>query len=437
MDRSRAHYGWARRYARYGEDAKARAHLGRAIDYAATAAFGAVMIDCPALCSDGLYAYSVDGKPPAVPTECRVCHGAKKIDEALYNEWKKKDTDYAIYTDPDRSGLPYYYGRVSLEDYNKLKSQGDWPRFNDSLGDHIQRTSYLLIEKTAPSIGTGATCPNPVCRAGEVPGKEKCRVCGGKGRISEEERAAWMQDTEYVASLKSYPDTYSGFCDRERRAYIKREVLQGRLPDTTLDAFIRDRRVRLGIPPIREALLDLSIGRGGLEMPCPAGCSGGKNSVYWDNDLVPECTMCLPYGGKGTIPARELAKWMSDPGYRAHYNTTPARDRRSFYEWSGQKREQSEPKRAKLGSKDPDLAADLDRAYETIGLRYEDYVLITDDNADALAKRINKAYQLKSLIYHPDKGGSHKAFLHLGAAFNTIRDSHDKLKSRLKQKFGS
>jgi hypothetical protein len=436
MDRSRAHYGWARRYARYGEDAKARAHLGRAIDYAATAAFGAVTIDCPALCGGDMglfYAYSVDGKPPTVPTECRVCHGATKIDAALYDEWKKKDTDYDIYTDPDRSGLPFFYGRVSLEDYNKLKSQGYWSRFNESLGDHIKKTSYLLIEKTAPSIGTGATCPNPVCRAGEVPGKEKCRVCGGKGRISEEERAAWMQDTEYVASLKSYPDTYSGFCDRERRAYIKREVLQGRLPDTTLDAFIRDRRVRLGIPPIREALLDLSIGRGDLEMPCPAGCSGGKSSVYWDNDLVLECTMCLPYGGKGTIPARELANWMSDPGYRAHYNTMSARDRRSFYEWSGQKREQSEPKRAKLGSKDPDLAT----AYKTIGLRYEDYDLITDDNADALAERINKAYRLKSLIHHPDKGGSHEACLHLGAAFNTIRDSHDKLKSRLNLKFGS
>lgn len=434
MDRSRAHYGWARRYARYGEDAKARAHLGRAIDYAATAAFGAVMIDCPALCSDGLYAYSVDGKPPAVPTECRVCHGAKKIDEALYNEWKKKDTDYAIYTDPDRSGLPYYYGRVSLEDYNKLKSQGAWPRFNEILGDHIQRTSYLLIEKTAPSIGTGATCPNPVCRAGEVPGKEKCRVCGGKGRISEEERAAWMQDTEYVASLRSYPDTYSGFCDRERRAYIKREVLQGRLPDTTLAAFIRDRRVRLGIPPIREALLDVSIGRGDLEMPCPFECSGGKYSPYrWDPDVEEACSMCRPYGGKGTIPARELAKWMSDPGYRAHYNTTPARDRRSFYEWSGQKREQSEPKRAKLGSEDPDLAT----AYETMGLRYEDYDLSTDEKADALVKRINKAYHLKSLNHHPDKGGSHEAFLHLGAAFNKILMSDDKLKSRLNPKFGS
>ncbi len=96
MDRSRAHYGWALRYARYGEDAKARAHLGRAIDYAATAAFGAVMIDCPALCVDGLYAYSVDGKPPAVPTECRVCHGATKIEAflrlgAAFNKIRESD----------------------------------------------------------------------------------------------------------------------------------------------------------------------------------------------------------------------------------------------------------------------------------------------------------------------------------------------------------
>jgi hypothetical protein len=219
-------------------------------------------------------------------------------------------------------------------------------------------------------------------------------------------------------------------------AYI-REVLQGRLPDTTLAAFIRDLRVRLGIPPIREALLDLSIGRGDLEMPCPFECSGGKYSPYrWDPDVEEACSMCRPYGGKGTIPARELARWMSDPGYRTYYNTTSARKRRPFYEWSREKREQSEPKRAKLGSKDPDLA----NAYITMGLddlRDKEYDLSTDEKADALVKRINKAYQLKSLINHPDKGGSHEAFLRLGAAFNKIRESDDKLKSRLKLKFGS
>jgi len=37
--------------------------------------------------------------------------------------------------------------------------------------------------------------------------------------------------------------------------------------------------------------------------------------------------MCKPYGGLGTIPARVLATWMSDPEYRRYYNATAARDR--------------------------------------------------------------------------------------------------------------
>jgi hypothetical protein len=82
----------------------------------------------------------------------------------------------------------------------------------------------------------------------------------------------------------------------------------------------------------------------------------------------------------------------------------------------------------------------LASAYEAIGLGAlsdEEYDLSTDEKADALAERINHAYRLRSLIDHPDKGGSNDAFLHLCAAFNKIRDSHKGLQTRLIQKFGS
>lgn len=335
-DRSRAHYNRARRYARDGYEAKgskALAHLGRAIDYAGRASateFGEVMMDCPAFCyGNSRYAYSADGKPPADPRECRVCRGAKKIDGALYDAWKK-DADYARYAGPDI--LSRFYGRVSLEDYNTLKNRGNWTRFENTHGEYIILNSCLLIERAAPS--TGARCPSTSCIGGRVTRQETCRVCGGRGVISKEESEAWMQDTGYVASLRSYPDTYSGFCETERREYIKMEALEGRVPSTTLAEFIRDRRSRLGILPIKESLIDISVGRGEILMSCPFECTDGKYTPNrYDPDVVKECRMCEPYGGTGTIAASVLAKWMRDPEYRSYYNATQPRERLSHGEW--------------------------------------------------------------------------------------------------------
>ena len=311
---ARAHVRAAEKYV-YDDETKdtrkAIAHFGRAMHYAGRAstsrvvpAFGTVVIEwieCPALCGkdQGWYAYSPDGNPPADRNECRVCRGAKKIDGALYDEWKK-DEDYARYAEVYMT--PAGYGRVSLEDYNTLKRRGLWSQFTNSLGDYILKNSYLLIERAAPS--TGAWCPNPVCRDGKVPGQETCSVCGGRGTISKEEHTAWMQDTGYVDSLRSlYPTTYSGFCDRERRASIERAALQGRFQSTTLAEFIRDRRRGLRIPEIRESLIDLSVGRGEIRMKCPRECNYGTYAPFWHSpDVNEKCRMCAPFGGTGTIP---------------------------------------------------------------------------------------------------------------------------------------
>ena len=94
-----------------------------------------------------------------------------------------------------------------------------------------------------------------------------------------------MQDTGYVDSLMSYPTTYSGFCDRERRKYIEREALQGRFQSTTLAEFIRDRRRGLRIPEIKEKLIDLSVGRGEIRMKCPRECNYG---TYTRNRYDPD-----------------------------------------------------------------------------------------------------------------------------------------------------
>jgi hypothetical protein len=228
---------------------------------------------------------------------------------------------------------PVGYGRVSLEDYNTLKSKAGRTRFENTLGDYILKNSYLLIERAAPS--TGARCPNPVCREGKGPGQETCRVCGGRGTISTEEHTAWMQDTGYVDSLRSlYPTTYSGFCDRERRKYIEREALQGRFQSTTLVEFIRDRRSGLGIPPISESLIDLSIGRGEIRMKCPRECNYGTYAPFWHSpDVDEKCRMCAPYGGTGSIPASVLTAWMRDLEYRTYYNATQPHYRVSLDEW--------------------------------------------------------------------------------------------------------
>lgn len=342
-DRSRAHYNRARRYARDGYAAKGSKAL----------AFGAVAIEwieCPALCDGvGRYAYSADGAKPADPRECRVCRGAKRIDGALYDEWKK-DADYASYASVYMT--PAGYGRVSLEDYNTLKSKAGRTRFENTLGDYIRDNSYLLIERAAPS--TGARCPNHVCRDGKVPGRETCRVCDGRGTISTEEHTAWMQDTGYVDSLRSsYPKTYSGFCDRERREYIEREALQGRFPSTTLFEFIRDRRRGLRIPEIKEKLIDFSVGRGEIRMKCPRECNYGVYAPFWYSpDVDEKCRMCAPFGGTGTIPAKELAAWMSDPEYRTYYNATQPQDRVSRAEWQEQRERRDPTKRAERAEKD-------------------------------------------------------------------------------------
>jgi hypothetical protein len=172
-----------------------------------------------------------------------------------------------------------------------------------------------------PRAAFGAMCPGGCTQGKTYSYREDetgstCRVCGGAGWVPGDELAAWKQDPAYE---RNPSDSYTGFYEQEFLKYVQGEVWRGALPVITLKEFVAQRRAEQNVPPIDAKLIREDIRAGDVQLRCPAGCSGGRHTLHYDQDTHFPCTVCAVYKGTGTILASTLAQWMRDPQYRDYY----------------------------------------------------------------------------------------------------------------------
>jgi hypothetical protein len=175
-----------------------------------------------------------------------------------------------------------------------------------------------------PRAAFGAMCPGG-CEQGKTYSNREdetgsmCRVCGGAGLVPDDELAAWKEDPAYARKPSGSSDSYTGFYEQEFVKYVQGEVGRGALPVITLKEFVAQRRAEQNVPPIDARLIREDISAGDVKLRCPAGCSGGRHPLHYDQDTHFPCAVCAVYKGTGTILASTLAQWMRDPQYREYY----------------------------------------------------------------------------------------------------------------------
>ena len=76
---------------------------------------GGKLVDCPARCVDGFYAYSVDGHRINNGVPCPVCRDTGQIPSDVLDMWMK-DESYRLYF----VQTPNYEGKISIYDFKKL-----------------------------------------------------------------------------------------------------------------------------------------------------------------------------------------------------------------------------------------------------------------------------------------------------------------------------
>lgn len=181
-----------------------------------------------------------------------------------------------------------------------------------------------------PWSSFGAVCPGKCANGKTYINREDesgstCTVCGGTGMVADDELAAWNQDPAYTRSIgESGPDSYTGFYKKAFVSRVKGEAARGGLEalrPMTLKGFVAQRRADQNVHPIDAKFIREDIRAADIRLRCPAECNGGHHAIRNDEDTRFKCTVCAQYGGSGTIPATALAEWMSDPQYRAYYES--------------------------------------------------------------------------------------------------------------------
>ena len=301
---------------------------------------GGKLIDCPARCVDGFYAYSVDGHRINNGVLCPVCKDNGQIPSDVLDMWMQ-DESYRLYffqSDPRE-------GKISIKDFKKLAT--DYGRdtgggFLDYITENRANLvlspdateeflKKLLVKKNKEDILAAkqkaelemyTVCPAN-CWKGIKPGgandrfddtnSERCKVCISSripGRILTSELECWKEDPHYSNYLSKTRDTVRSYVEYYTDIhydYEIKEYMNGRFPKLSLPMFI-NKVCRLSeCAHICDAVTKIpkddsyEIRAMQKRVTCPCECINGTRLRGYYGKSV--CSFC---SGRGYVIAHEL-----------------------------------------------------------------------------------------------------------------------------------
>lgn len=236
---------------------------------------GGKLVDCPARCVDGFYAYSVDGHRINNGVPCPVCRDTGQIPSDVLDIWMKNES-YRLYF----VQTPNYQGKISIYDFKKLandygrdtgggcldyisENRSNLVLSPDATEEFLKKSlikkkkAAILASKEEAELEMYTFCPAS-CNGGLEQGgvndrsddtiSKRCNVCIGSkfpGRILTSELECWKEDPIYSQYLSKTRDTarsYVEYYTDIHSAYEIKEYINGRFPTLSLSMFINNAR---------------------------------------------------------------------------------------------------------------------------------------------------------------------------------------------------